>query len=495
MKEFLEKVKGKSSIITAVTVCLLTIVSLIPIFIMAKYSMPAADDYSYSITTYHAWEETHNIFAVLKSAFEKIGETYNNWQGTFSAVLLFSLQPSVFGIEFYGIGTIILVLALLFSNWYLVKTIAKKCFNYSKNSLVLILALVPTAISIQFLPDARESLFWWNGASYYTLFYSIMLIAIGVMIRVIKSEKKKNTIINMVGLILLTIIIGGGNYPTALIFIMMSFLAAAYLFITKNNKKWSLLGVTLVGIISLGISMIAPGNGVRQSFCDDSLGAIGSIFKGIYLGVVHVENWTTIPVIITFVFLTPFIYQIIKKSEFKFKYPLIFTIISFGVFAAQFVPPIYAMNNLGGSRLLDIIYYSFYWLIGLNIMYYLGWIKTRFGEIKLLDYIYENCLIYGVIILALLGAVLIVNRNYKNLTSYVSIESLNSGEAKEYYLEMLERYKLYEDKNIDTVVVPEIKSKPKQLYGADITEDKENWINRAASDYFGKKEIRIEKED
>ncbi len=87
----------------------------------------------------------------------------------------------------------------------------------------------------------------------------------------------------MVGLILLTIIIGGGNYPTALIFIMMSFLATAYLFITKNNKKWSLLGVTLVGIISLGISMIAPGNGVRQSFCDDSLGAIGSIFKGIYL--------------------------------------------------------------------------------------------------------------------------------------------------------------------------------------------------------------------
>lgn len=97
--------------------------------------------------------------------------------------------------------------------------------------------------------------------------------------------------------------------------------------------------------------------------------------------------------------------------------------------------------------------------------------------------------------MALLGAVLIVNRNYKNLTSYVSIESLNSGEAKEYYSEMLERYKLYEDKNIDTVVVPEIKSKPKQLYGADITEDKENWINRAAADYFGKKEIRIEKED
>ncbi len=74
MKEFFrKKSKESQSIITAVTVCLLTIVSLIPIFIMAKYSMPAADDYSYSITTYHAWEETHNIFAVFKSAFEKIG--------------------------------------------------------------------------------------------------------------------------------------------------------------------------------------------------------------------------------------------------------------------------------------------------------------------------------------------------------------------------------------------------------------------------------------
>ncbi len=483
----------KSDIIITIVVIVLAILAILPIFIMARYNVPAADDYSYSVTTHRVWEETHNVFLVLKAAGEKIASTYNEWQGTFSAVFLFALQPSIWGVNFYGLSTLILVFALLISNLYLIKTMAKKIFNYEKKLLVIILSLVTTIVAIEFVPDSRESLFWWNGASYYTLFYSIMLITIGVIIRLITSEDKKKNIINTIISIILSIIIGGGNYPTALMFIIISVLITFILFVLKNNKKWNMLAISIVSIISLGISMIAPGNAVRQNLCDDSLGAVGSIIKAIYEGAYYVIEWTNIPIILMFVFLIPFIYEIIKNANYKFRYPLIFTIITFGIFSAQFVPPLYAMNNLGGSRLIDIIYYSFYWLIGLNIMYYLGWMKNKFGDIKLIEYINNNKLVFSIIIAVLFTATIIISKSYQNLTSYISFNSILSGEAQEYYSQILDRYKIYEDENIKDVVVKEITVKPTQIYGSDITEDKDNWINTDAAKYFNKNSIILEK--
>lgn len=495
LDKIINKVKEKSNWIITIITIIVVILALLPILKMARYNVPAADDYSYSITTHRAWSETHNVFEVFKEAVKKIGSTYNEWQGTFSAVLLFSLQPSIWGIEWYSISTIILLAFLIFSNIFLVKTIAKKIFNYTKNCPVLIIALVPTILAIEYVPDARESLFWWNGASYYTLFYSIMLIAMGIIIRLTKSETKKANIINTVIAVLLAIIIGGGNYPTALIFIMMLALITILLFITKNNKKWNLLAITVVSIISLGISMIAPGNAVRQASCDNSLGAIGSIIEALKQGALYTVTWLNIPVIIMFVFLIPFIYQIIKNTTFKFRYPLIFTIFTFGIFSAQFVPPLYAMNNLGGTRLLDIIYYSFYWIIGLNIAYYIGWVKNKFGDIKVLDYINDNILVYSLIIAILFAGSIAVTEDYNNLTSFVSYNSLGKGEAQEYYNQILERYKIYEDESIQDAIIPELTVKPEQIYGADITEDRENWINSDAAKYWGKESIVLEKRD
>ena len=228
-----------------------------PVVQLSQYNVPSADDYTYGANTYRVWKNTHNIFLLLKEAGAEVVRTYRDWQGTFSAVFIFALQPSIFGFNFYKITTIILLTFFIFSNIFLIKTIVNKLFNYYKKSLIYIISLILITVSLEFVPVPRESLFWWNGSVFYTLFYCVMLITISLLIKLIKSGANKD-IFNTIIIILLTIILGGSNYCTALQYVSILSLLTILCFINKNNKKWYMLLINIIGIISLIISMIAP---------------------------------------------------------------------------------------------------------------------------------------------------------------------------------------------------------------------------------------------
>ncbi len=497
MNKILNFIKSKSNIIIAVGVIICAIILVVPILQIAKYNMPSADDYSYGYETHLAWENTHNIFNVLKASFKTVAQTYNGWQGTFSAIFMFALQPSIFGnVQFYSITTFILIFTLLISNICLIKTIAKKLFNYNKNSVVFIISILITVFAIEMLPEPVQSLFWWNGSIYYTFFYSIMLLAISAIINLITSKTQKGGVILWTILcVLLSVVVSGSNFPTALSYTIILVLITLSLFIIKNKKKYHLSAITVVTIVSFLISVLAPGNAVRQSMNDNSLGAVKSILAALVEGTKLIYNWTNLIVVIGFLILIPFIYQVIKESKFKFKYPLIFTIISFGIFCSQLVPPLYALNDIGAGRLIDMVYYSYYWLLLLNFGYYLGWITKKFGEEfnNLMEYINERIIIYVSILFVVLILVCFPTKKYKEFTSYEALNSLVTGEAANYHEEMLERYKILENEDIKEVYLKELTNHPYLLFFNDFNEDKDFWINSDAARYFNKNFIIIEK--
>lgn len=495
MNKTLDFIKSKSNIIIAIGVILCAIILIIPILNIALYNAPSTDDYSYGFETHMAWENTHNIFSVLKEAFKNIAETYRDWQGTFSAVFMFSMQPSIFGIQFYSITTFVLIFILFISNICLTKTIARRLFKYTKNSAVYIISTILTIFAIEMLPNPVQSLFWWNGSIYYTFYYSIMLLTISAVIKLITSENKKSLIVWTILSILLSVFLGGGNYPTALSYILILALVTLSLFISKNKNKYIILAITVITIISLLISMVAPGNAVRQATCDNSLGAIKSVFVAISEGANLIFKWTNLIVIIGLLILLPFILQVIKKSKFKFRYPLVFTIVSFGIFCSQLVPPLYAMNNIGEGRLIDMVYYSYYWLLVLNIGYYAGWLQSKFEEKtnSLMEYINERIIIYVSILFVILFIVCFPTKNYKEFTSYKALNSLANNEAVNYHNEIIERYKLFEDKELKDVSLKKLINHPDLLYVWDITEDKDDWVNVAVSQYFNKNSTVVEK--
>ena len=495
--KFLDTIDKSQNIIILVILILIFILIMIPVIQISQYNVPSADDYTYGQNTYKIWKNTHNIFLVIKEAINEVTSTYINWQGTFSAVFLFTIQPGIFGLDFYKITTTILLTFFIISNIFLVKTISKVLFNYNKNDLPFIISFVLIMFSLEYIPFPRESLFWWNGASFYTLFYSIMLISISLLIRLIKSTDKKNIIINTIISVILTIILGGGNYCTALQYVIILFLLTILCFYNKNNNKWNMLTIAILGILSLIISIIAPGNSIRQANYTDRIGPLESIFKSLNNAIQWCKYWTNWRVIIMFLIIITPTYQIIKTSKFNFKYPIIFTILTFGIYASQQVPTMYAMKSIGPERAVDIYYYSYYWFIFSNIVYYLGWIKSKKINLKLLDYLNKNILPYTLIMMLIFLIVILYTKPYYlNTLTYMANKSIKTGEAQIYREEILERYKIYEDNTITDVILKPLTKMPSLLCGIDLQKDKNSinyWVNEKTAKYFDKNSVNLEK--
>ena len=471
----------KDKIIIGASILVLIII-LIPLIYIAKYNHSCADDYSYGILTHQSWKNTHSIIEVVKTAIKQVGITYQNWQGTFSAVFLMAFQPAIFGEEYYWITTFLVIGTFIIANMYILKIILKDYFKCDSKNYWIITSLI-LIFSIQFVPYPVESFYWYNGSVYYTFFYSIMLVLIGVVLKSLKEENKKRKIIYFCIGIALSIVIGGANYTTALVCNLI-ILSIVLILIAKKNKNFAyVVGIFLICFISLLISAKAPGNSFRQETMT-KMTEIDAILYSFEYSIVFIKEWTNSSILWLYVLLIPILLKLVKQTNFKYKMPLLFTIFTFCIYSAQFTPPIYAQNGIVPSRLFNIIYFSMYWFIIINITYWLGYINSKMSitENKKNDkYIY--------IILIILGIIAVMS-NYKNMNSYIAIKSIQTGEVYQYDNEIKERIKLYENKDIKDVEVNSLNVKPYLLYNSDISNEIDDWMNKAVSDFYNKNSVK-----
>lgn len=478
---------NKLKTIILIVVIGVMIISLIPIIYIAKYNVPSSDDYSYGANTYNAWNETKKVGEVLGAALEHVKTSYIEWQGTFSAIFVMTLEPGIFGESLYGITTIVLVLSFILSNIILFKVILIDYLKADKKTAIL-LALLFIFISIQFVPIPVQGFYWYNGSMFYTFFYSLMLLLIGLILKGIKENKERN-ILNTIFISILAATLGGGNYSTGLMFAVILVMILIYTFIKKNNFRKGLLICTIFYLISFIINVKAPGNNVRQSMNKaQEYNSIMSIIMSFRYGAKYVLSYSTIVSMLLFLSLTPTIYNIVKKMKYQFRYPLIVSLITFGIFCSQFTPQVYALNGGFAGRVLNIIYYSFYWLIIINLFYYLGWISKKNKQDKK---IYTGIAITSLVLLTILN--IYMGEDYTPL-SIKATKSLVTGEARAYREEMEARLKLYRDTNIKDIEIERLTVKPELLYYSDIPYGIElngTWEIEAIKEYYNKHTIKI----
>ena len=97
-KSFTKKIT-KKNIFYIILICF--ILSVIPLYVIGMFAHPSVDDYYYGTETVQVWNETHSIASVVKCSFDEMINTYNIWQGNFSAIFLMRLQPGIFGEQYY----------------------------------------------------------------------------------------------------------------------------------------------------------------------------------------------------------------------------------------------------------------------------------------------------------------------------------------------------------------------------------------------------------
>ena len=381
-KSFTPKITTKN-IFYIILICF--ILSVIPLYVIGMFAHPSVDDYYYGTETVQVWNETHSIASVVKCSFDEMINTYNIWQGNFSAIFLMRLQPGIFGEQYYFIAPLILLSAYMGFSIFFFYTALKKIFK-ADSYLAATVGICLTFVSMQLCTTPSDSFYWFNGAIYYTFFYSLMLFLFALLIRM-RTAKAAGTIILTAISSVSAFLIGGSNYAAALfmcIILALSAGAAVYFVILRKNKvirpyhMAAYIIVAAAAMAGLFISMAAPGNALRQQSVGGSTGIVKTFVYTFAFGGYSIAKVLNAPCLIFFICMIPVFYRIARRSGFTYRYPLLVAVFTFGLYCSMGTPVFYAQGLRMPYRMMNIIFFAAYVLITFNLIYFLGWIGNKF---------------------------------------------------------------------------------------------------------------------
>lgn len=498
MKQKLKSFWLNSNLWTAILCVAALLLIVVPMIYISKYVWPSSDDYEFSIFAKEAFVAGGSIFEILKQAWSVVAEKYVNWQGTYSAIFLMALQPGIWGDKFYGVGAVVVLVSLLVGLFSLSYVLMVKHGKAKKSIWLTITSLVTFAWFLR-LMYTEEAFYWWNGASYYMGFFSWAMILVAAELSFYtdwqKYSKTKKSFFYIISA-LVCLFLGGGSYPAALLLVLVSagILVASIIY---KKKSISIIGsITFFSLLGLLINVLAPGNANHMDNGGIEVSALEAIFISIRDGLIYIRSWTNISVVMLFVFLLPFIWQLVKKCPLKFRYPIVATILSGGLYLSEYAPISYAFGGFAPGRMINIYYLNFYLLLLFNVCYWLGWIcrKLEAKKPKWLETITKfqkkwqsaYVIVVGALFLLSTAKIGITNTNLYKV--YVELYNGSYEMVDNFYKD---RISYFEAHRGEDVVVDKVPYESAITYYSDLFDYKEHMVNVAMARYYGVKSISL----
>lgn len=500
--------------------CLLSVfflAGLIPIFLLARYNYPCADDFGYSAYTHIAWQETHSVLSVLRGVWDTVVERWYNWQGTFSSIFLMALQPGIWGEGWYCLVPWIMIGAMGASSFFLLYVIFVRLIHV-RRPIFISITMLYLIFAVQCMVDKTQAFFWYNGAAHYMLPHSVLLLLASFVILAVIRRPGAVRAWLLAAACLAAFFVGGSNYITGLIAAVL-FAAAIGLCLLCRRKE--LLPVFVVPFVFfLGaflLNTLAPGNSVRQEAMLYRPGVVKSILLSFFYCAEYVtETWFNWTYLVYAAALIPFLWEGVKAVGDRFSYPcpLLAAGFSYCLLSATFTPSLFATGIAGGGRIFNIVFLDLLLLIMGNLFYTLGWLRRRFGpgissgdaslEISSREKTSRGNISQGsclegrdtrLYLLCAAGAALFIGAMYAKVdpdffTSTSAIYSLATGEARQYGEETAARTALLRSQSQEeNVTIPILDTRPYLLYFSDISEDPADWKNILMARYYQKESV------
>lgn len=478
---------------------ILLVLSIVPLLVLAKYNHSCADDFSYGIGVHQAWTQTHSLLEVLKAIGNTVHVISKTWQGTYSAIVLFTVQPAVWGEQFYSLTTFIVIAFLLWGVFSFFRSWIGK--SYGSKHIADIVSCCVLILFLQLVPTPVESLFWWNGASFYMIWNALMLVQLSCFLTV--TREKKCSILQCIVMSVLGILLAGSNYITALLTLEITVIFLGYCIYSRNSWKQAaiVLAVTLIGFI---ISVTAPGNAMRQQQYT-TMNPILAIAESFLYAYRWAITWTSDTLILVLLFCLPFAIGIQINANAKTpRIPLwIKLALLTGLFASTFTPTLYSGNVIGPERAQNMRFLL--WVLLCFVSEFLiaehaiNWIRKKSHGSILVDLQAwfspkKAILLFGVLAIAMFlsGMRGYYFDQFECFTSVSAVHSLVNGEAQEYdrIADARMQQLLGDETNI---VLPPFTKKPYLLYFNDVTDDPNDPNNIAMAGYYGKDSVVVPK--
>ena len=464
--------------------------SLVPLVWLGRYNYPTGDDYYYGAEAHLVWQQTGSIPQAISAACAGVAKSYQDWQGTYSALFLMYLAPNAFSNTAYHLVTFVILLLLCGSIFYLLRPLVCRFLPGTDGDWITISSVL-SLLCVQTVVFQSDSFYWYNGSMYYTGFFAVTLFFLGTLLRYLYNGKK----ILLLPLLLLAVFLGGGNY-VSLLPCMLLVVTVTFLLLLRKNKKAYLCGITsAVLLLSFAVSAMAPGNHVRQDGMW-KIPAWKAIAKCLLQGIRYTFAWTRLWWFLAALLLLPVFLRILqKKNGGFFSHPILFTGYSYGLFCSMSCPLFYTMNSTGPGRAVAIVYYTFLLTSFAVFFYWLGFVirklqmrqnasekKAVSGRLKMARYLAMLLLLSGILFTGL----------WQETSSAKAIRVLTSGEAAAYAAEYEARLLLLNDPEAADVVLTPFTHQPAMIYTGDLPGDPEDPTSRKTAQYFGKHSLYVD---
>ena len=493
-------------------ILIVVLVSMLPIMILGRYNHPTGDDYYYGAETHRALEETGSVAAALAEAARGTLYDYQTWQGTYSAMFLMRLSPTVFSEEAYHWVTTVILLLLTGGIFYLLKALLCDWLKVGRLPWMAVAAVL-SVLAVQTVPTPAESMFWYNGSMYYTGYFAVTLFFWGLIVQFLcRTHEQGGTAAvptlcrTVFPTVLLAVFLAGGNYISLLPSMIMLVLVTGILVWKRDRRRaWVLGSITAAMLCGFAVNAMAPGNAVRQSGMWQ-IAPWKAVAKSLIQGIRYMEAWMGIWWLIAALLLTPVFWNMYRRITFSFRYPVMVVGLMYGIFCSMSCPTFYTMNSTGPARVVAICYYGFLLFSFAAYWYVLGYCYRRLhdGACTRKRLLQRCCgklesvfgrpraayALWGGMLL-LLCLVQLGNGRMAGCTGSVALRSLLSGEAVLYQQEYEARVALLEDDTLEEVVLPPFVNRPPLLYVGDLNHDPLEPTNVKVALFYGKKSVSV----
>ena len=480
-------------------------VILWPLFTIAKYDYPSADDWSFGKYMYRAMQAGEGIAGVFHAIYQTLEQ--NVWEARFSILILSALQPAAFGEHFYQITPYLMIGSVILSQFLLLR----ECIaGQAKENRWLILPIgIPMAIlQVLYCPYPEESFYWYNGSVNYTFVYSLSLVLLTLYLEIALREtgKAKRVVLTVLAC-LLAILVGGNNFSTS-VSTMCLLLCLQILFLIYRKdafrRTWVITLLETLSVLKCATSPLTTAriNGnFGGSVANTPIMAILLSFERTFLNII---SWTNLKTLLVLLLILPFLWKAVRKMQYTFRLPGLFTALSFGVYASQATATIYVDNTMGGGRQGAILWYFYVLWMAANVMYWCGWIakcdaiKTqpadkpdqtdKRGKIDRLaqKYLLRYCTVAGILL-----AAAVLFGNVQSTTSYRAYRMWRNGWAQAYGAGWEERLKVLKDDSVKNPVFTPLNYVELLMYTDLQPEGGYTWVNGACAEYYGKESVTV----
>lgn len=482
--------------VIALGMCVIMILLLIPLFAIAHYSVKSVDDFVYFQQPEAIWNSTHSLWTLLKEQFIYAWEYWETWQGTYFSEWLVTFVMGLCGDKFYFVGAYLSIGGIVVSELILFKVIF---VNLLQTDLYRTLIVGVTCILMQILliPSPVEGFYWFCGSGIYTWMYAVAALFVALCISTIcrRDNKKWKLILREAGILFLAFAVGGSNY-VVLMLVFVLFAGGLFLLWIYRHRDRVLMSFNFLFYTGCALTCVcAPGNQNRlDSAGTEGYSIIESVFRALYEGAMYLIQWSVLPYLVAGIILIPVMWRMVQAKQYKYPVPFVVTLVTFGMFAAQFTPTLYTLGIIGARRIINIYRITMVlWLYG-NEYYWIGWFARRSRESNGASEKGTNTNSWmlpgwctGMVVLALSLSLW----GGSTVTSYSAVQALRSGQAQQYKAEYEARREVLMHAEIKRVEFTPYTAPPYLLYFGDIVEDENDWVNRSVAAVYGKESVRL----